>query len=60
MMCRHDDHSTFIKLLEGNRINQAVALMRKHLAHVEASLDLEQRPDKRFDLRVIYAPDVGR
>jgi DNA-binding GntR family transcriptional regulator len=60
MMCWHDDHSIFLKLLEGNRINQAVALMRRHLAHVEASLDLDQRPDSRFDLRAIYAPDPGR
>jgi DNA-binding GntR family transcriptional regulator len=60
MMCWHDDHSVFLKLLESNRINQAVALMRRHLSHVEESLDLDQRPDKRFDLRAIYAPSVGR
>ena len=60
MMCWHDDHSVFLKLLEGNKVSQAVTLMRKHLAHVEASLDLEQRPGKRFDLRAIYAPDAGR
>jgi DNA-binding GntR family transcriptional regulator len=60
MMCWHDDHSVFLKLLESNRINQAVTLMRRHLAHVEERLDLDQRPDKRFDLRAIYAPSVGR
>jgi DNA-binding GntR family transcriptional regulator len=60
MTCWHDDHSVFLKLLEGNKVNQAMTLMRKHLAHVEASLDLEQRPDNRFDLRAIYAPDAGR
>lgn len=59
MMCWHDDHSVFLKLLEGNKVGQAVTLMRKHLAHVEASLDLEQGQDKRFDLRAIYAPDAG-
>lgn len=60
MMCWHDDHAVFLKLLEGNRASQAVALMRKHLSHVEQSLDLRQRPDKRFDLRAIYAPDFTR
>lgn len=60
MMCWHDDHSLFLKLLEANKTAQAVSLMRKHLAHVESSLDLEQRPDRRFDLRAIYAPDAGR
>jgi DNA-binding GntR family transcriptional regulator len=60
MMCWHDDHSVFLKLLEGNRINQAVAMMRRHLSHVEESLDLDQKADGRFDLRAIYAPPVGR
>ena len=60
MMCWHDDHSIFLKLLEGNRINQAVALMRKHLAHVEESLDLDQRTDSGFDLRAVYAPGSSR
>ena len=60
MMCWHDDHSVFLDLLEGNRINQAVTLMRKHLAHVEESLNLDRRIDTRFDLRAIYAPDSSR
>lgn len=60
MMCWHDDHAVFVKLLETNRVNPAVALMRKHLAHVQESLDLEQRPDARFDLRAIYAPEPTR
>lgn len=60
MMCWHDDHSVFLKLLEGHRVNQAVAMMRRHLSHVEQSLDLDQRPGKRFDLRAIYAPGGGR
>jgi DNA-binding GntR family transcriptional regulator len=60
MMCWHDDHAVFIKLLETNRVAPAVALMRKHLAHVQESLDLEQRPDTRFDLRAIYAPEPTR
>ena len=60
MMCWHDDHSIFLKLLEGNRINQAVTLMRKHLAHVEESFDLTSGTDSRFDLRAIYAPGSSR
>ena len=60
MMCWHDDHSVFLKLLEGNRVAQAVTFMRKHLAHVEESLDLDQRPNQRFDLRAIYIPGARR
>ena len=60
MMCWHDDHAVFLNLLEENRVNPAMSLMRKHLAHVEESLDLEQRLGDRFDLRAIYAPDVLR
>ncbi len=60
MMCWHDDHAVFLKLLEANRANQAVTLIRKHLAHVEQSLDLAQRPDKRFNLRAIYSPETMR
>jgi hypothetical protein len=37
-----------------------VSLMRKHLAHVEESLDLGQRRNRPFDLRTIYAPATAR
>lgn len=60
MMCWHDDHAVLLKLLEGNKASQAVTLMRKHLDHVEQSLDLQQHPGKRIDLRAIYAPDSLR
>lgn len=56
MICWHDDHLLFLKHLEANRVAAAVSFMRKHLAHVEESLDLRQRPDRPFDLRAIYAP----
>lgn len=57
MVCWHDDHGGFIKLLEKRRIAPAVAFMRKHLSHVEESLNLDVRKDKPFDIRAIYAPD---
>lgn len=60
MICWHDDHAVFLKLLESNKAAQAVALMRKHLSDVEQSLDLRQHSDKRFDLRAIYAPGFLR
>ena len=60
MICWHDDHAVFLKLLESNKAAQAVALMRKHLSDVQQSLDLQQRPKKRFDLRAIYAPGFLR
>jgi DNA-binding GntR family transcriptional regulator len=60
MICWHDDHVVFLKHLEANRVAPAVSLMRRHLAHVEESLDLGQRPDRRFDLRAIYAPAATR
>ncbi|PWT91389.1 MAG: GntR family transcriptional regulator [Proteobacteria bacterium] len=60
MMCWRDDHAVFVKLLEGRRVNRAVTLMRKHLAHVQENLDLERRPQSRFDLRAIYAPESAR
>jgi DNA-binding GntR family transcriptional regulator len=60
MICWHDDHPVFLKHLEANRVAPAVSFMRRHLAHVEESLDLRQRPDRRFDLRAICAPTVMR
>ncbi len=56
MICWHDDHGSFVDLLEGRRIAPAVALMRKHLTHVEESLNFDQRAGGALDLRKIYAP----
>jgi DNA-binding GntR family transcriptional regulator len=60
MSCWHDDHRVFLKHLEAHRVAPAVTLMRKHLAHVEESLNLDRRPDAPFDLRAIYAPTTTR
>jgi len=60
MVCWHDEHRDFLKHLEANRVAPAVALMRRHLADVERSLDLKQRPGHRFDLRAVYAPATVR
>jgi len=60
MNCWHDDHRVFLKHLELHRVTPAVTLMRRHLAHVEESLDLGRRHDVPFDLRAIYAPGGTR
>jgi DNA-binding GntR family transcriptional regulator len=60
MSCWHDDHRVFLKHLEAHRVAPAVTLMRKHLAHVEESLNLDRRKDAPLDLRAIYAPSVMR
>jgi len=57
MACWHDDHGQFIKHLETRAVTPAVTFMRKHLLHVEESLNLDKPPPARFDLRAIYAPD---
>jgi DNA-binding GntR family transcriptional regulator len=60
MSCWHDDHGDFIKLLEAHRVQSAVTLMRKHLAHVEESLNFNSQARGPFDLRKIYAPGLRR
>ncbi len=59
MSCWHDDHGLFIKHLEGRAVSPAVALMRKHLLHIEESLNLDKTPPAPFDLRAIYSPAAG-
>lgn len=56
MSCWHDDHGDFIKLLETHRVQPAVTLMRKHLAHVEESLNFNSHARGPLDLRKIYSP----
>lgn len=56
MSCWHDDHGAFIKLVEGRRVAQAVTFMRKHLSHVEESLNLDVQGKGSLDLRGIFAP----
>jgi DNA-binding GntR family transcriptional regulator len=59
MSCWHDDHGLFIKHLEARAVAPAAALMRKHLLHIEESLDLDKAPPAPFDLRAIYSPSNG-
>lgn len=59
MSCWHDDHGLFIRHLEARAIAPAVALMRKHLTHIEESLNLEKTAPEPFDLRTIYSPSNG-
>lgn len=56
MSCWHDDHQQFIALLEDGATSAAVTLMRKHLLHIEESLNLDRQPARPFDLLAIYAP----
>lgn len=56
MSCWHDDHGDFITLLEARRVAPAVTLMRKHLAHVEESLNFNSHARGPLDLRKIYSP----
>jgi DNA-binding GntR family transcriptional regulator len=59
MSCWHDDHGVFIKLLEAHRIAPAVTLMRKHLSHVEESLNFDSHARGPLDLRKIYSPGAA-
>lgn len=56
MSCWHDDHGAFIKLLENRKVAAAITFMRKHLSHVEESLNLDVQRKEPFDLRGIFAP----
>jgi DNA-binding GntR family transcriptional regulator len=58
MSCWHDDHGAFIKLLETHRVAAAVTLMRKHLSHVEESVNFERHARSPLDLRKIYSPQA--
>jgi DNA-binding GntR family transcriptional regulator len=58
MSCWHDDHGEFIKLLETHRVGPAVSLMRRHLSHVEESLNFERHARDPLDLRNVYAPNA--
>jgi DNA-binding GntR family transcriptional regulator len=58
MSCWNDDHGDFIKLLEAHRVGPAVSLMRRHLSHVEESLNFERHARDPLDLRNVYAPNA--
>jgi DNA-binding GntR family transcriptional regulator len=59
MSCWHDDHGHFIRHLEARAGAPAVALMRRHLLHIEESLNLDSARRELFDLRAVYAPSSG-
>lgn len=58
LSCWHDDHGDLVKLLRAHRARQAVELMRKHLDHLEESLNLEDKPKAKPDLRTIFRPSA--
>lgn len=59
MICWHEDHGKFIKLLEAHRVLPAVSMMRRHLSHVEESLNFNSHARGPLDLRKIYAPKAA-
>jgi DNA-binding GntR family transcriptional regulator len=58
LSCWHDDHGDLVKLFRAHRARQAVELMRKHLDHLEESLNLEDKPRPKSDLRTIFRPSA--
>jgi DNA-binding GntR family transcriptional regulator len=58
LSCWHDDHGDLVKLLRTHRAKPAVELMRKHLEHLEESLNLEGKPKSKTDLRTIFRPST--
>jgi DNA-binding GntR family transcriptional regulator len=56
LSCWHDDHGALVRLLRAHRAKPAVELMRKHLDHLEESLNLEEKPRAKPDLRTIFRP----
>jgi DNA-binding GntR family transcriptional regulator len=59
MICWQEDHLLFIKHLEARASAPAVALMRKHLLHIEKALNFDLAGRGPFDLRAIYSPPGG-
>jgi DNA-binding GntR family transcriptional regulator len=60
LSCWHDDHGQIVKHLRARRTRPAIELMRKHIDHLEESLDLERKPGARLDLRAIFRPNGAR
>jgi DNA-binding GntR family transcriptional regulator len=60
LSCWHDDHGALVRLLRAHRARPAVELMRKHLDHLEESLNLEGKPRAKPDLRTIFRPTEFR
>lgn len=58
MSCWHDDHALLIRHLETRSVAPAVALMRRHLTHIEENLNFDTATREPFDLRSIYVPSV--
>jgi len=54
--CPPEEHRELARALE-RRQSRAVALMVRHLERVRADLKLEEVPDKRIDLRSVFAND---
>ena len=60
LMCWHDDHGAIVKLIRAHRPKPAVALMQRHLDHLEESLNLNGNARAKADLRTIFRPGAFR
>ncbi|MDD2859985.1 MAG: GntR family transcriptional regulator [Acidiphilium sp.] len=57
--CRADDHDRLIETLSGPRPAAAAAMMRAHLASIEAGLEMATKPAPGGDLRTILGGRRG-
>jgi DNA-binding GntR family transcriptional regulator len=57
MGCWHDDHGKLIECLRSHQTKKAVDLMRRHLDHLEESLDLDRKITDKLNLRTIFRRD---
>jgi len=53
--CQHDEHGAILEALQKGKNEQAVALMRHHLDHLEAELALDGNSDQSVDVRSLLA-----
>jgi DNA-binding GntR family transcriptional regulator len=51
----HHHHDDLITLCEGRRVDQAVALMRKHILEIESGIALDRRRPVSFDMLGVFA-----
>lgn len=55
LACWHDDHGELVALIGAKRHRAAVALMRRHLAEIEADIELERPRAGNLDIRAMLA-----
>jgi DNA-binding GntR family transcriptional regulator len=58
--CKEDEHLGILKALRDRNPDRAEALIREHLAHIEADLDLAASEPEEMDISKILAEPYGR